>query len=176
MEVQLGKVPTTEERDAIHLACIPCVAGHALRPADRVTLVDGAAVMTTGKAVGIVDPFRSDAILRGTKFWLCLLPGTVVGMRHHWQHVDFDDDGFAKPAESDRKIAAKVWLEEQAENLEMEFSDLVDSELVDGGFILKSEDARDHWYEIRDEFWEKLETYLGHAIPEDNRGGFTCSC
>ena len=86
----LGTTPDADaQRDAIHQAIIPAIAGQTLLPGMRVRMMDGKAY-AAGKPHGIVDPFLTNIVEGGGRFWLCLLPGTVTGMRHHWSHPDFE--------------------------------------------------------------------------------------
>lgn len=174
--IQLGQKPETMDRDAIHVACIACVAAHTMRPGERVRCVNGKAHLSMDSPHGIVDPFLSGCVETGETFYMCLMPGTVVGMRHEWEHPDF-------PRSESHNISrheAKCWLEEQAEQLGCPFEHLVEEggELETGEYILTglNEDARDHWYEICDEFWKYHEAYTGRHTKESDRGGFTCSC
>jgi hypothetical protein len=94
-DVKLGATPPENaERDAIHVAVVPMVAGQTLQPGQRVELFTRkTALATRGVGVGIVDPFRDCAVMCGETFWLLLHPNTVTGMRHHWSHSSFSDSG-----------------------------------------------------------------------------------
>lgn len=181
-DVTLGVAPAKDsERDAIHVAVITTVAGEMLRPGQRVAVRDGVAKASENPH-GIVDPYLTDVVPKGERFWLCLLPGSVTGMRHHWLHPDFEgvQSMSSAPKESSSKDESEAWLRSQCGALGVSFEDLVspDSDLVCGEYILSSENegARDHWYEIQDEFWKHHEVYTGNRTPERARGGFTCSC
>lgn len=178
-EVTLGRCPNaTSERDAIHVAVIPMVASEMLRPGQRVGVIADGAAGPSADVVGIVDPYLTDVVPKGELFWLCLLPGTVTGMRHHWRHPIFDEGQPHVIAKN--KMSAEAWLRKQCEPLGCSFDALVgdDSELVCAEWIYSplNEDARDYWYEIKDEFWKQHEIYTGRETPEQLRGGFTCSC
>ena len=92
----LGKKPdASEQRDAIHVAIIPQLAGMKLYPGDRVKVhpTDPRAVRADdGGGEGIVDPFLYGPVHEGETFWLVLHPETVTGMRHHWSHPLFDGE------------------------------------------------------------------------------------
>ena len=85
---ELGKLPLEgAARDAIHVAIAPVVAAYMVYPAQRVgPMVDGryGPHPPDGKHLGIVDPYLDHPVPAGASFWLCLFPGTVTGMRHHW--------------------------------------------------------------------------------------------
>ncbi len=143
-DVKLGvKPPKDAERDAIHVAVVPMVAGQALQPGQRVELFTRkTALATRGIGVGIVDPFLDCAVMCGETFWLLLHPNTVTGMRHHWSHPSFGDSNASgdkcggenvlpataevEPAGSDGPSAVEpigareeheAWLRQYAENL-----------------------------------------------------------
>lgn len=89
-DVNLGGVPADLNiRDAVHVAVISVEAAQPLQggmPVVRWT--NGKYGVALGEPVGIVDPFRTHVGM-GEKFWLFLLPGTVTGMRNHWEHPKF---------------------------------------------------------------------------------------
>jgi len=90
--VQLGKIIEGDAfRDAIHIAVAPVTAAHCLSPGEHVGLIgDGDKVSDTAeKMIGIVDPFLRRAVAKGERFYLCLYPNTVTGMRHMWTHPAF---------------------------------------------------------------------------------------
>ena len=87
----LGAAPDVSAmRDAIHIAVAPVVAGEQLHPGDRVFLVYGKAYRANhGEEIGLVDPFLTMPVLPEKRFWLCLKPGTITGLRHAWSHPAF---------------------------------------------------------------------------------------
>lgn len=80
-------IPETAGRDAIHIAVIRCVATTRLFPGQH---VDINGYPTTGKTVGIVDPYLAAPVYPDSPFWLLLYPRTITGLRHVWSHPDFD--------------------------------------------------------------------------------------
>ena len=88
--LKLGQIITEpQQRDAIHIAVVPAVAGHALRPAEHVEIIDGAACSCLGAGVGVVDPFLQRAVRANETFWLWLKPGSITSLRHEWTHPAF---------------------------------------------------------------------------------------
>lgn len=92
---QLGSLlPETErQRDAIHVAIVPVIAEELLQPGQHVGLsrpfgLDNY-VSSAAPHIGIVDPYLTESVMAGDRFYLCLYPGTVTGMRHYWKHPDF---------------------------------------------------------------------------------------
>lgn len=177
-DVMLGKLPNVDScRDAIHVAVIPMVASEMLRPGQRVGIVGPSTVGPSSDVIGIVDPFLQDVVPKGSRFWLMLLPNTVTGMRHHWAHPKFSEDEITK---GHQFVESEAWLRNIAGQFDMTYEELMspDCELVNGEFITQpgSEDWRELWYGIEDEFWRHYENVTGRPVEMRNRGGFSCSC
>jgi hypothetical protein len=186
-DIDLSKETVTHPlntRDAIHVAIIAVKAAELLRPGQRVGIVRPGVAGLSSTPVGIVNPYLTDVVVKGEMFWLCLIPGTVTGMRHHWEHPDFAlqavDEMAAEEAKTTDKLQAEKWLHAQCEPLGCDFDDLVSesSQLVQGEYMWteENESARDHWCDIQEEFWKQRAIYTGVDVDEKHRGGFTCSC
>lgn len=92
----LGYVHKQEEhRDAIHLAVEQVEAGENLKPGDHIGFGDDGKVYKnrrkTAKTLGIVDPFLTETVISGEKFWLVVYPRQVTSLRHVWAHPDFPE-------------------------------------------------------------------------------------
>jgi len=91
----LGTIITpNEKRDAIHLAVFNAVAGENLQPGDHIYLTDdsGARLFRPGDEVtplGIVDPFLTEPVAKGERFWLIVYPRQITSLRHVWEHPNF---------------------------------------------------------------------------------------
>jgi hypothetical protein len=83
------------ERDAIHLAVIPCEAACMLDPGAKVGLLSNgqASNHITLARIGVVDPFLQSVVRPGQWFWLWIRPATVTSLRHHWSHPAFPETG-----------------------------------------------------------------------------------
>lgn len=105
-QVKVGEVITgSARRDAIHVAVAPVVAGerlcagmHVLLDGHGVAFMDdsmgnGAELVgeRTDRTVGVVDPFLTESVKKGDRFYVFLYPNTVTGMRHHWMHPAFKE-------------------------------------------------------------------------------------
>lgn len=87
---QLGKViEGPAGRDAIHVAVAPVVAGVFLEPGQHVGLFADGTAKPTKPHIGIVDPFLTQPVEKGERFWLFLYPNTVTSLRHVWTHPAF---------------------------------------------------------------------------------------
>ena len=79
-------------RDAIHIAVAPVTAASDLIPGQRVGFVsntDRELVTETDETIGIVDPFLTEPVKAGERFWLFLYPNTIQSLRHVWTHPAF---------------------------------------------------------------------------------------
>lgn len=89
----LGRLcDTTARRDAIHIAVAPVEAAMTLQPGERIRLTaDGKGISPASwePAIGIVDPFLTEPVEPGKRFYLCLYPGTITSLRHVWTHPAF---------------------------------------------------------------------------------------
>lgn len=95
-EPQLGNLLTgTEGRDAIHIAITPVVASERLYPGESVELFGKTEKglnyvrKSTGKSIGIIDPFLKDPVKFGECVYLFLNPYTITSLRHVWVHPAF---------------------------------------------------------------------------------------
>ena len=177
-DVTLGTLPAAGSmRDAIHVAVVPMVAAEKLWPGERIGCVHGfnSLARKCDKVIGIVDPFLTEAVQPEQLFWMAILPGTVTGMRHEWQHPMFEavDD-----TPKDEKAVSEAWLREAAMSLGIRYDSLLyeDFDLFTGEYIDNGEPIRDRWYDIAEEFWKHYKVVTGRDVPEEKRGGFTCSC
>lgn len=79
-------------RDAIHIAVAPVTAAVRLTPAQPVGFLNAGDIECVGVVehpIGIVDPFLTEDIQPGQRFWLFLYPNTITSLRHVWTHPAF---------------------------------------------------------------------------------------
>lgn len=170
-EVVLGQNPKAlAQRDAVHVAVVPCRAADALQPGQHVDVVNGVATTDGKRRIGIVDPFLKKEVEKGQFCYVCLYPGSIVGMRHHWRHPAFVES-------SDRESALTV-LESIAKRIGVGFEELLedaDNFLRYGDY--RSEGARFEGVYLGDDFWDAYEIVRECAVKGEDRGGvYSCSC
>lgn len=104
MNLGLGQLITEpRNRDAVHVAVAPVVAGHELVPGQRVLLVNEVCVAAGAfGGVGIVDPFLQEKVNKGESFWLWMDPGSITSLRHDWTHPALD--GAPEESEPQKRI------------------------------------------------------------------------
>lgn len=193
--VPLGKLIEGEaERDAFHIAIVPMTAKETVWAGAEV----GADGTRTAPYVGIVDPFLKGSVEPGQRYYLCLYPNTVTGMRHHWSHPFFDGKD-ALPTQQQvseviDKAASRKWMEAYAACHYSHQSEWYDGlgryytadELIEHAkdFLRTgdrhvqqgSESLRDNTN--ASEFWKHFEILTGTTVDEYHRGQvpFCCTC
>lgn len=169
--LKLGEIITTpQQRDAVHIAVAPVVAGQSLGVGCGVCLShtgEAFATAVPSDAIGIVDPFLPRKVSRGERFWLFLNPGSVTSLRHEWRHPAFDA---LKANESIR------WLEAFAEAHEMSYGSLMrDVKLAAQGLRL----GHSGWagVTVPPELWFHYEIAGGCEVAAAHRADrFSCAC
>ena len=183
--MELGKLieDENEQRDAIHIAVAPVVAGEIMAPGTRIGLVGGSSetVGIDADHIGIVDPFLSGAVFKGDRFWMFLFPNTITSLRHDWTHPAF------KPTAAQRIEAmnpSERWIREFADRVGLGYETLLEGaadwvrskergdygEYLCFGGLLESQS-------VPDEFWPHYEVVTGKTVKEEHRESFfTCSC
>lgn len=174
----LGQIVTTpQEKDAIHIAVAPVVAGIALAPGYHVGLNQkGEADLLD--PIGVVDPFLKRGVAKGETFWLYLYPGTIKSLRHEWEHPAFKA---SEPVDASKQ-ASLAWMQKWA-NKHMGEDYYGEGRLTEEAALARAisagednnvgpyEDARDH---IDGTWWTHWEIITGKT---GERGSyFSCSC
>lgn len=183
-DIVLGKlIDSPQERDAIHVAVVPLIAGEDLYCGTRFKLAFGTTdVALKGnynekEAIGVVDPFLSDRIIirKGQQFWGLLFPGTVTGMRHHWRHPSFENIPVAKNEH-------EQWLRTFCDKYNFDFDELIEAGIgVNEYVVARGKDLHSSKeLETGEEtlFWEHLEGYTGRKFDLNHRQKleWSCSC
>ena len=176
----LGQFPNQyAQRDAVHVAIIPVVASSYLSPGERIGVKVVAGVPHSEddpeEFIGIVDPFLHRRVKKGECFYLCLFPGTVHGMRHHWLHPQFQSK--AEPNE-DKKEMARLVIEKCADEAGISLDEIIraaNDYLDNSKYLCEGSRWCGHW--INESFWDAFELFTGRNVPSDDRGSFfSCWC
>jgi hypothetical protein len=177
-DIKVGMIlDETSKRDAIHIAIAPVVAAHILVPGERVGFVsrEEGTVGRIPPTIGIVDPFLTEAVMPGQRFFVFLQPQTITSLRHEWTHPAFDD--VAPPVEQpiDLRSAAFGWLDNFARREGMTVHELLAmmADAVRDGYI--GETSRWNGVEFDDEFWDNYERATGTKVAKRHQY-FSCSC
>lgn len=177
----IGKILTgNEERDCIHIAILPCIAAEGLSPGSEVGLVYGTTNQIRRKSrhydlksLGVVDPFLDQYVEKGQKVWVFLTPGTVTGMRHHWEHPDVDS--FQVPKNDSEK-----WLREFADKWNFDYDQMITECQYSEGYVVAQgidlHSAKELDPGDEDLFWHHIEILTRFKYNAEHRKKFTWSC
>ncbi len=170
-------------RDAIHVAIAPVIAGEYLSPGELVGLVnnDPEKVGSNEPHIGIVDPYLTEDVRLGQRFYVFLFPNTVTSLRHQWAHPAFPEVETVvveKPVDSDPSVA---YLRQMAEDCGISYARLMqaatlwlsDEEYTHMG---TNEDYKDAFWDHREEFWRHYENVTKTTVSDKNGSFFSCSC
>lgn len=196
----IGKVLNgNEERDAIHIAILPVIAGDDyMYAAEEVGFVYGSNSIVKSKpsvyglaTVGIIDPFLKDSVKKGDRVWMFMLPGTITGLRHNWAHPAVDTVQAASGE-------SEAWLRKFADSWNFDYDEMIaiaskgtvkknlqvgslgsieiDTEWITArGVDLHSRSELGEDYAL---FWQHMEALTGQKFDEAHREkvGWSCSC
>jgi hypothetical protein len=165
----LGTIFEHGERDAIHLAVEPVIAGEPLRPGQDITIRDGKAHGSNGympdeKMLGIADPFLKSLILPGQKFWLVVYPRQITSLRHVWSHPDFEE---ATPQPVSVNFSEQ-YLRRFADDNGLEYDTLM--RFAEDGWLPVGDGIS-----VPDGFWDHYQNVVGYQVPQQH-SYFSCSC
>lgn len=188
----LGTIIEHGERDAIHLAVEPVIAGEKLHPGQDICIHAGEARnVGMGKALGIVDPFLRGPVSKGDKFWLVVYPRQITSLRHVWSHPDFSETVAQPPtvAESEawlvnwcdthdcpdwNTVKAAINGENLSEGMGYDYGNSGFRDYGDGDTYIYFGGLDAHEHDIPEEFWRHAENVIGHPVQRAKH--FTCSC
>jgi hypothetical protein len=166
---QLGRLldeNDNAERDAVHVAIFPAIAGEELEPGDVVTVENGVAYRYRGDtANGIVDPFLTSTVSPSQKFYVCLNPGSITGMRHHWFHPAIDEESPIKASQPRSETVEEhlnrgiFIIRNEMQRREIPADDLTDAEVIEW----YQDDARDWLVNKAVEFGWDFDTLIMFA-------------
>ena len=189
-QVKIGQfVRGSAERDAIHIAIAPVVAGEDLSIGQHVGfLADGTVGKDSPNLIGIVDPFLGYEyssipmrVRKGDRFYLFLYPNSVINLRHHWRHPAFSDETGGKATDME---AAVEWLKDYAVrncSYDAEYGRDVAYQkfignVVGGSIFYHGSDLHSaSEVEQPEELYHNLSIVLGRDVSEGDFE-FSCSC
>ena len=189
-ENKLGTTPPSLNiRDAVHVAMIAVEYGsyELANPGNKVKILHGKAYPIEGEPTnydGIVDPFLAEPVIYGQTFWLCLLPGSITSLVHHWQHPKFPSTIVtpqSTASASDVEFSRR-WIEEYAQI----HCPYYPRDEAYNRFMQHIEAGEIYYYgtdchsfgdvEDFDELCKHLSVVLGRHIDRSYFKTFTCSC
>ncbi len=183
----LGTIITDKQvgRDAIHLACEPVTAGEAIVPGQDISVKDGVA-WTSGKWVGIADPFIEMTIQKGARFLCVIYPRKITSLRHVWSHPDFPDHSaeMRGSPEWGRKMMAEWIATATHRDDDDDYSYFGDLQGASPEDLIEAMKAGDYFssgnYEggVPNELWTYFEAITGESADKYRDKGFyfSCSC
>lgn len=181
MKIELGKLcPVDAERDAIHIAIAPVIAGDTFNPGTHIGFLDDGTVGPTKNTIGIADPFLKQTIIRNQRIYLCLYPNTVVRLRHDWHHFSFPREVTDRPVIVEAEIYVKKCLESLCRynvkkvGIEETYKEFMNN-LIDNSSMYFHGEEITSWYELPDHFKDTLEILLGREIVTDDIS-IRCGC
>jgi hypothetical protein len=167
------------QRDAIHIAVTPIEAGSEVVAGDKVKLKDGKAHTwknrLDGDCVGFVDPYLTERVAKGERFWLWLWPGSITSLRHDWTHPLLPEQ---RPTNEKKEAAMNRMAEigHQIGGFSVEEMLHYYASVAKTGEGCLPDDLNK--YEAPADFWEIGELLTGlHVSPAiQNDHCFRCSC
>lgn len=178
----IGKtLPPEQGRDAVHMAVIPAIAGHAMRPGEHVAVKDGKAVGFTNDRIGIIDPFMGTFVAEGDRVFVFLYPNTITSLRHVWTHPAFPEEGAATVPPDSAYANSRLVLESIAANCDLTFNALMEAAEMwdeDEEYTIQqgSETWRNGFSGHAEEFWKHWEIIKGRKAKHPDASFFSCSC
>jgi hypothetical protein len=172
------------QRDAVHIAVAPVIAGENLKPGTRIGFTGLEAFVVSQKAkkqIGIVDPYLLHNVVKGERFYMFLFPNTITSLRHDWSHPEFAkedesstmDDTFFK-LRGDKE--AEEWINDFADRIGSTYSEIMsgaDDYQTSGDYLVRG--GTFEGMSIPEEFWDMYERVK--RITVEDRGSFlSCSC
>lgn len=170
------------QRDAIHVAVSPVEAGVDMEPGDHIGFLRDSdrtvfPKMLDVTTIGIVDPYLTETVKSGEKFWMFLYPGSVTSIRHDWTHPAFGT-GVDTAAGRDPEGVHKKYLEMCADTMGVDFDELMGyaKEYIDHGTYQVQGSRWDGTY-LPGDFWDHYQVYTGERVDDKDKGSFfSCSC
>lgn len=178
------------QRDAVHIAVMPVIAGEDMQHGTRVRLAWGTTnVVMRGEYnddyIGIIDPFLMPTppywvVKKGQKCWMWLRPMTITGLRHDWSHPVIDNPPTDKQPEPTGE--SERWLREFADKWNFDYNEMISEAMTEDGYVVARgidlHGARDLDSGDEELFWKHLANLTGKTFTAEHQKsfGWTCSC
>jgi hypothetical protein len=186
----IGKlIDGSGEPDAIHVATMPVTAGETLKPGQHIGFEEGGWRVTASppepyKLIGIVDPFLTEDVTVGQRFFMLLYPNTITGLRHVWSHPAVSKEGLGVGSSSEK------WLRDFASDVGADYHEMMHvasthcegskstwgEYLCEGGKWEGQRTPDEFWIHFQNITGKKPNTWKGESGKEHNPGIFSCSC
>ena len=174
-DIGIGKLVAGDQgKDAVHIAVAPMTATAELSPGQHVGLVDSARAGPSEHPVGIVDPFLTNKVRPGERFFMFMYPGSITSLRHEWVHPSFVGAAFTQESPSHK------WIEQLAAELDQTYNRLMAAAEY---WISSQEYTYDNSETYKnvpnqrwEEFWEHYEVVTNTKVVDKTAQFFTCSC
>lgn len=188
-ENKLGTTPSALNiRDAVHVAMIAVEYGgyDLANPGDKIKFLQGKAYVTYNADAydGIVDPFLAEPIHHSQLFWLCLRPGSITSLAHHWQHPKFPLTTVAPEATTNPPSANELgdsiaWVKDYVEihcPYDADYDKFMENVRIKEIFYYGRDCHNSGDVEDFDELCKHLSVILGQRIDRGYFTVFSCSC
>lgn len=183
----LGKLLEADQpRDAIHIAIAPVVAVDKVFPGQQIGFVkegdfENVRVTATAAPIGIADPFLTQPVFPGQRFWMFLFPNTITSLRHDWTHPAFESTGSVAAGSL---VSADFWMKDFAKRVHLSYDEVIQAgrEYLRTGAVFvqrDSQSARDAFYEERKQYWDNFQIITGNTVSTEEREEgtpFCCNC
>lgn len=170
------------ERDAVHIAMMSVKAGERLKPGQRIGFIMGdfEHVGESSDPCGIVDPYLGDDVEIGQIFLMFMFPGSIVSIRHHWEHPAFNNEARAWMEDFVSHIndEANEWVSRHFELTVDEVLDIARKCLEDDDFYsyCLPFDTPDRCFTDIEQFWKCFEILTGKKVVDKEVTIFRCAC
>lgn len=185
--LEIGKlIIKPENKDAIHIAVCPVVAGKKLKPGEHVGLesINNQLIAnSTSEKIGIIDPFLKKSVNVNEQCWLFLYPQTITSLRHEWTHPFFENLEKTLSPEEVARLTDKAFhgpeshLREVAEMVGLSYDRLLG--ILDN--YVEYGDYHTFPYETPDcgdveKMWNCYEEIREKKVNDKNTAPFSCAC
>jgi len=177
---QLINAGVDARRDAVHTAIAPVVAAQVLLPGAHINLIGNEAYPAPRSFLGIVDPFLTEPVIKGERFWMLLPPGSITSLRHAWEHPCLGSEVSDPPSDppiSVEEATARTWIRTFAVSAGLTYDALLagaEAYLEYGDYLCQG----DRWegFYVPNEFWIHYGVLFPDRPVHQSGNFFSCAC